>query len=494
MGPTEPEKNSIAAELQSWPPDLTDQKLCLEFCMTLDAVPQQLAHLVAAVPAMFSEWTSRSSHRNGDCTVDTRHLGAQLRARLLNELQSDLRIDGALYNCDNITFLDTIQNSLKGKVRLFYIDPPYNTGNTHYSYKDNFERSEWLSMMENVISRVVPLLTTDGSICLSIDDSEMPYLRVLMDRIVGEKYFVACVAYERSGSAGLGQGSVILNTKEYILIYSLDKRKLNDVGYERPINREVMKRYCKVLVDEGQRRLIKEIETQTDSPARLYEHNRFQIRSISLKDFEKRRSEIDSQFIDSFDKIFRTQNVQKESSFQSSIIAGLSKETLYSLEYVPQRGRYKDSQKTLYYFNRELCAWLKDSSSVQDGTIIKRNKLTDFWSHAEIPKADLANEGGVLFSRSKKPEHLLYRLLALTTESGDLVIDLFAGSGTTAAVAHKMSRRWLAVERGDYFLDCPVSRLKNVVGGDPTGVSKLSGWRGGGTFAYYHPSGISEPG
>ncbi len=496
MSRTDLNSSKIAAELHSWPPVLNTAQLSRDVCLILEAVPQSLKTEVTTAVELVHEWKNRHSYNKSVAAtglpVDTRFLSTELKQRLLTELEPNLELNGALYNCDNIAFLDSVQGMLKGQVRLFYIDPPYNTGNTHYSYKDDFDRCEWLSMMENVVLRAVPLLTPDGCICLSIDDSEMPYLRMLMDKIVGEKYFVACVAYERSGSAGLGQGSVILNTKEYVLIYSLDKRKLNDVGYERPINKEVMKRYCKILVDEGARQIIEEIETQAGAPARLYQHGGFQIRSISLKDFEKRRHAIDSQYIECFDKIFRTQNVQKESSFQSNIIARLSKEVLYSLEYIPLRGKYKDTQKTLYYFNGELCAWLKDSSFVRDEAIIKRNKLTDFWSHAEIPKADLANEGGVVFSRSKKPEHLLHRLLALTTEPGDLVIDLFAGSGTTAAVAQKMSRRWLAVERGDYFLDCPVSRLRNVVGGDPTGVSKLCGWLGGGAFAYYHAVNIGQ--
>ncbi len=397
--------------------------------------------------------------------------------------EPDLERDGLLVCGDNIEFFKSAGSFLSGQVRLVYLDPPYNTGNANLVYEDDLHRSDWLVMMRNLLNQLLPLLTKDGCICVSIDDSEMPYLRVLMDEIVGEKKFVACVAYERSGSAGLGQGGVILNTKEYILIYSNDKRTLNDIGYERPLDKETMRRYSKVLVDEGRRVLIDEFDA-SGQRARLFKHDNVQIASLSLRSFDKRREEIDSKFSESFDKIFRTQNVQKENSFQNSIISRLEKDEFYSLEYVPSRGKYKGTNKTLYYCNGELCAWLKDSAFVTADGITKRNKLTDFWSHAEIPKADLANEGGVLFSRSKKPEHLMHRLIALASNPGDLVLDPFLGSGSFVAVAHKMERRWIGIESGQHFFDGPLSRMKRVVDGDQTGVSRLTNWQGGGTFAY----------
>jgi adenine-specific DNA-methyltransferase len=401
----------------------------------------------------------------------------------LNGCRGEEQCNGILYHGDNEQFLLTYGDELQGKVRLLYLDPPYNTGNKQHSYIDSFHRDEWLAMMRVRLQLALPLLSEQGSICVSIDDSEMPYLRVLLDEIVGESNFVACVAYERSGSAGLGQSGAILNTKEYIVIYSLDKRRLNDVGNERPIDRSVMRRYNKVLENPGERELIAEIDGQAGT-ARLYRHEGFSINSLSIRDFDARRSEIESLYMESFERIFRTQNVQKENTFQNDVISRLEKDRFYSLDYVPARGRYKGTDKTLYYWNGELCAWLKDSSSVNADGITKRNKLTDFWSHAEIPKADLANEGGVLFARSKKPEHLMHRLIALCTNPGELVLDLFAGSGSTTAVAHKMNRRWIGVERGEYFQECTVQRMKRVVSGEQSGVSKLLGWQGGGFFAY----------
>jgi adenine-specific DNA-methyltransferase len=390
---------------------------------------------------------------------------------------------GVLIHDDNEQFLREYRHILSGQVRLLYLDPPYNTGYRLRSYNDRFERTEWLAMMRLRFNLVLPMLAEDGSICVSIDDSEMPYLRVLMDEVVGEKNFVSCVAYERSGSAGLGQSSAILNTKEYVLIYSFDRRQLNDVGKLRLIDKEVMRRYSKVLLHEGEREFVCEVSGQMGA-ARLYKHNNVRIDSISIRKFDSRRIEIERIYRESFDAIFRTQNVQKENTFQNNVISRLQKDEFYSLDYVPARGRYRGCEKTLYYWNRELCAWLKDSSTLTADGIVKRNKLTDFWSHGEIPKADLASEGGVAFSRSKKPEHLMYRLIALCTSPGDLVLDLFSGSATAAAVSHKMRRRWIGVENGDHFNSCTLRRMQNVVEGEQSGVSKLLHWQGGGFFRY----------
>lgn len=416
--------------------------------------------------------------------------------------ENTFTISGALFRMDNLEFLRSVQESLRHQIRFIYIDPPYNTGNDAHVYNDSYKRDEWLAFMRQRLELSRPLLTNDGSICVSIDDREMPYLRLMLDEIFGEENFVACIAYERSGSAGLGQAGVILNTKEYVLFYCLDKSSLTEIGYERPIDFEVMKRYNKILRVEGTRKLVDEIVAPSNqSVARLYEHENFVIEPISLRAFASRQEEIAMQYAENFDAIFRTQNVQKENTFQNGIIARLDKKSFYSLDYVPSRGKYKDEQKRLYYSNGELCAWLKDSATLVDDAdspktsyskaIVKRNKLTDFWSHKEIPKADLGNEGGVNFKRSKKPEHLLYRLIAMTTSEGDLVLDYFLGSGTTAAVAHKMKRKWIGVESGPFFEVITLTRLKNVIEGDQTGVSRMTGWHGGGAFAVLS-SGRSE--
>jgi adenine-specific DNA-methyltransferase len=150
------------------------------------------------------------------------------------------------------------------------------------------------------------------------------------------------------------------------------------------------------------------------------------------------------------------------------------------------RGKKAGQEITAYYLNGQVFAWLADTAELRDGAIVKTNKLSDFWTHAELPKADLANEGGVDFRRGKKPENLIRRVLTLATKRGDLVLDSFAGSGTTGAVAHKMGRRWIMVELGEHCHTHIIPRLKKVIDGqDPGGITKAVGWKGGGGFRYY---------
>jgi len=143
---------------------------------------------------------------------------------------------------------------------------------------------------------------------------------------------------------------------------------------------------------------------------------------------------------------------------------------------------------TNYYHKRQLFAWLNTNREAVEKSIkleaLKTNKMSDFWTHGEIPKADLANEGGVKLKRGKKPEQLLKRIISISTEEKDIVLDFFLGSGTTAAVAHKMNRRYIGIEQLDYGNNDSVTRLENVITGDRSGVSNTVGWQGGGSFVY----------
>ena len=248
-----------------------------------------------------------------------------------------------------------------------------------------------------------------------------------------------------------------------------------------------MKRYNKVLVNEGTRELVDEFVSKSNgTPVKIYRHSGFEIQSISLRDFSNREREIRAEFVAFFEKLFRTNNVQKENQFQNDLMSRMDKEYLYTVDYIPSRGKNKDMPTTLYYYNSELFAWLKDTAYLEDGNIVKTNNLTTVWKHEDIPKADLANEGGVDFPRSKKPEQLIKRILQISTNEGELVLDSFLGSGTTAAVAHKLKRQWIGIEMGDHaYTHCKV-RLDHVIDNkDPRGITSSSNWQGGGGYKFY---------
>ena len=399
----------------------------------------------------------------------------------------DPNSENMLIHGDNLLALKALEQQYAGQVKCIYIDPPYNTGAAFEYYDDNLEHSIWLGLMYPRIKLLYSLLKDGGSLWVSIDDIECHYLKVILDEVFGRNALVADITYERSGSAGLGQGGLFVNTSEHILIYAKGAFSYNKILGSTLLEFKTMKRYNKVLVQEGTRELVDEfISKSNGKPVRIYRHTDFEIRTISLRDFEHREREIRAEFLTDFERLFRTNNVQKENQFQNELMSRMDKQYLYNVDYIPSRGKNKDKPTTLYYYNAELFAWLKDTAYVEDGNIVKTNNLTTVWRHEDIPKADLANEGGVDFPRSKKPEQLIKRILQIATNEGDLVLDSFLGSGTTAAVAHKMHRRYIGVEMGNHaYTHCKV-RLDSVIDNtDPRGITSSTNWHGGGGYKFY---------
>ena len=397
--------------------------------------------------------------------------------------------DNMLIQGDNLIALKALEQDFTEKIKCVYIDPPYNTGNAFDFYDDGLEHSIWLDLMYKRLNILKNLLTDDGTIWISIDDSEVHYLKVMCDEIFGRNNFLADIAYERSGAAGIGQGGTFLvNTHEFILVYAKNKSKLSSIEAKvyKPLDKEVMKRYSKVLLDEGTKELIAEFMAPGNGESvKIFKHIDYQIETISLKDFSRRESEIRDTFLNQFDKIFRTTNPQKENSFQQKIINQIDP-GLHTVEYIPSRGQFSGQMTTLYYLNNELFAWLKASAEVIDNEVVKTNKMTGFWRNEDIPKANLANEGSVDFKRGKKPEILISTILSMVTNKGDFVLDSFLGSGTTAAVAHKMGRKWIGIELGDHCLSHCLPRMKSVIDNtDLSGISNKVNWLGGGGFKFY---------
>jgi len=417
--------------------------------------------------------------------LDTRFFDDSFKARLVASIENfDEQCDGLLINGDNFQGMTLIGERYLKQIRLTYIDPPYNTGGDDFMYKDAYQHSSWLSFIQSRVCASIPLLAPTYNYLSSIDDEEAAKLRLLFEEILSHENFVADVAYERSGSSGLGQGGKIVNTKEHILVYSADKSAMNDVQYEREIEFETLKRYNKILTNSGVRELVDSfVAPSTGEDVNIYRHENFQIDTISLRNFAERKDEINREYVANFKSVFRLTSVQKENEFQNRILS-LCNNGLYSADYLVSRGRFAGQNITLYYFNGQIFVWLRDSAKLDGNTILKGNKITDHWSHGEIPKADLANEGGVTLSRGKKPEQLMKRLIEWCSNEREYVLDYFAGSGSTAAAAMKLRRKFIAIDAEKYFDDKSVLRIKNVFGGDKSGISKQTEWKGGGLCKY----------
>jgi adenine-specific DNA-methyltransferase len=329
-----------------------------------------------------------------------------------------------------------------------------------------------------------------------LDQGEVHYCRVLLDEIFrGARNFVTQVTYQRSGAAGIGQKGLVVNTAEYLLVYRKGRKAImvaETSALSVPLDRDVMRRYNKVLVSPGRRRLMREfLSVSNGLPVRIYEHEGFEVRPFAPRDFRYRMAEAGADYVKHFDAIFRTVNPQTENKFQGDIIATMKPHTLYTVDYVPSRGKSEGRAVTRYYYGQRLIAWLKDTAIIIDGKAMKRTRLTDIWT--DIPTGNLASEGGVELSRGKKPEHLLKRIIELSSRPGDWVLDPFAGSGTTGAVAHKTGRRWIMMENGEQCHTHISTRLRAVIDGrDKTGITKDANWKGGGGFRYCYVSAAAE--
>ena len=419
----------------------------------------------------------------------------KLEPRILIEDKSksygDPNTENMLIHGDNLLALKALENDYSGKIQCIYVDPPFNTGQAFDFYDDDLEHSIWLDLIYKRIKILYGLLKEDGLFWIHLDDVEVHYCKIMLDEIFNRSNFVSHITYERSAVAGLGQGGYLVNTTEHILLYkkSILPEKENLSYAELGLN--IIKRYNHYVSNFGTRKLVKEFVAKSNGEkVKIYEHSDVKIETISLKNITEREEEIRQQFVKHIDTLFRGNRVQKENEFQNDIIAGMEKGKFYSVDYVPSRGKYRNQETTLYYSNCELLSWLKDTSSVEDGRITKSQKMTTLWKHGEIPKADIANEGGVYFPRSKKPEQLLKRIIEMSTKEGDYVLDSFLGSGTTAATAHKMGRKWIGIEMGEHAYSHCQKRLCNVIDGEQTGISKSVNWHGGGGFKFYE---LAEP-
>jgi adenine-specific DNA-methyltransferase len=351
--------------------------------------------------------------------------------------------DNRLIHGDNLLALKALEQEFTGKVKCVFIDPPYNTGSAFEHYDDGLEHSIWLTLMRERLELLRRLLTSDGSIWITIDDNEAHYLKVLCDEVFGRSNFVASVIW-RKNYAPKSSARHLSVDHDYILIYARDA----NLWKPNPLPRS-----------QKQDKAYKNPDNDRRGPWRP---NNLAARNYYSK------------------------GTYAITCPSGRVISG------------PPPGSYwRVSEDKFWEMDREGRIWWgKDGNNVPAPKIylseVKQGVVPQtLWSYEEVGHTqDAKKEIVALFGEdvfgTPKPERLMGRVIELATAQGDLVLDSFAGSGTTGAVAHKMRRRWLMIELGEHAHTHVIPRLKQVIDGqDPGGVTDSTNWKGGGGFRYY---------
>jgi len=350
--------------------------------------------------------------------------------------------DNRLIFGDNLLALKALEHEFTGKVKCIYIDPPYNTGNAFEHYEDGVEHSIWLGLLRDRLELLKNLLSNDGSIWISIDDDESHYLKVLCDEIFERQNFISNVIWEKKFSPQ-NDARWLSDSHDHILLFAKCKEKWKP----NPLPR------------------TEKMDSRYKNPDNDY-RGLWTSGDLSVKTYS---SSTDYPITTPSGRIVNP---------PSGYCWRLSKDRLE--EYI-------NDNRIWFGFNGSNVPRIKRFlSEVQDGSVSKtiwyRNEVGD--NQEAKREAKVFNEINVF--ATPKPERLIKRILMLSTKPGDLVLDSFLGSGTTAAVAHKMGRRWIGIELGDHCHTHCIPRLRMVIdGSDQGGISKTENWKGGGGFRYY---------
>jgi adenine-specific DNA-methyltransferase len=294
------------------------------------------------------------------------------------------------------------------------------------------------------------------------------------------------ITLKAKAGGGVGQESYIFDVCEYILSYARDRTKArNNLPFvETDLGDNVKTIYNKILTNFGSEKHIKDINGGNVGKIKVFEHKDFSVSGLNSNE------RTDENYYKYFEKIFRTTNPQ--GGLMQRVMPQLPKKGLVSIEYKPTKGKSAGEIYRYYFLDGSLIVWLKDSAikNEEEITVSKLVKNDNLWT--ENLHQGIAKEGYVELKAGKKPERLIKKILEMTTIEGDLVLDYHIGSGTSCAVAHKMGRQYIGVEQLDYGENDSVVRLKNVIKGDQTGISKEVNWQGGGDFVYMEIMKLNE--
>jgi adenine-specific DNA-methyltransferase len=404
----------------------------------------------------------------------------------LNEKSTIQKYDGEnlIIKGNNLIALSSLKQTFESKINFMYWDVLYNTKSDMVPYNDSFKHSSWLTMMKNRLVIAYDLLKQDGSvIALQCDDNEQAYLKVLMDEIFGRENFVNCIAVKMSEATGVKMAHAdkkFPKLKEYILVYKKGEIQINYKDILIPINELGVnyKTFVTGLSDNELNTVKRLLEKQNanDEDVELFDSIVSKIKLQPISKIENSWSSMSDEEqtkwkIKNADKL-----VREVSSNSAKKIADIKRK----VSDLPFFG-IKTAQGKIYLIKGDYSL---STPNPNIKLIFASNYISvnpcDFWSDIKTTRVD--NEGNVELLNGKKPESIVKRLLLAFTKENDLILDAYLGSGTTAATAMKMNRKFIGIEQLDSHFEKSVVRLINVINGDKTGISDEVGWTGGGSF------------
>ncbi len=342
--------------------------------------------------------------------------------------------DNLIIKGNNLLALHTLRKVYAGKVKLIYIDPPYNTGGDSFKYNDSFNHSTWLTFMRNRIEVAKNILRSDGIIMVNLDDVEFAYQKVMCDQIFGRENFICTFLWKKKSTSTNVEGVQVSSLCDYVLTYA---RTTSGRVKQRVRLKETRSYPCSDALGNYRTTIIE----KKDAGGYKRETMKFEI--LGQKPRDGKRWQIGKTLAEELEKTNRF-----------LIDEGVIKLKIYDFD-----------DKDTYSANPSLLENHGSSDSASKHVNIELFNTPELFSNP-------------------KPEELLSYLIEATTEEFDIVLDFHLGSGTTAAVAHKMNRRYIGVEQMDYIQTITLERLKKVIAGEQGGISKAVNWQGGGSFVY----------
>ena len=387
--------------------------------------------------------------------------------------------DNLIIKGNNLTVLSSLLKRYEGKVKCIYIDPPYyfskKKDEDTFSYNSNFKLSSWLIFMKNRLEIAKKLLSNDGALFVQISDDGVGELHCLLKDIFGVENFINKITVKTKSPSGFSSVNPgVFETAEYILAFAKNKKnwKYNiqyvETGYDANYKLVILNK------DKSEEKWIIRNIVDVIAEERGY---------ANAKAF---RDDLGRVVVDELIAEYAFKNA--DSVFRYTAIGNDAGQIVVDIRNKSKKEQEKifkvkrDGQYTVYVHKGQEIAFYSKKLHEVDGKIVPSMQVSNIW--IDTPYEGIANEGGVTLKGGKKPEKLIRRILEMASNKGDLILDYHLGSGTTCAVAHKIGRRYIGIEQLQYGKNDSTVRIKSVIEGETTGISKAINWQGGGSFVY----------